>query len=61
MEKKELITHLHSINIKSFSKVQKEAFSEAIKIISNSNKKEDFLKAIDILLKLLGIGSNFFS
>lgn len=60
MEKKELVQYLKTIYIKLTSDEDKEALNEAIEIINKSKNWEDRLRVVDILLKILGIGSKFF-
>lgn len=61
MENKEKVDHLTRLKQKkSTSPQEKKALAEAIKLISNPSSKFDYLKALDILIKLMGIGSNLF-
>lgn len=61
MENKEKVDHLTRLKQKkSTSPQEKKALAEAIKLISNPSSKFDYLKALDILIKLIGIGSNLF-
>lgn len=63
MEKKEIIDHLNSVldRHNDLSKEQKLAINEVIIIVKKAKNKEQFIKAVDIIIKLLGIGSNFFN
>ena len=38
-----------------------DAMEEACRLMESSQKKDDWMKALEILVKLLGIGSNFFN
>ncbi len=62
MNKEQMVQHLEAIILanKSISKEQKNAIKKAISIISTSSTVEQSIKAIEILLKLIGLGSNFF-
>lgn len=63
MDKKKIVESLEYIvhdTSKKLSNEEKISLAEAIKLLERSSKKEDFLKVVDILIKLLGIASNFF-
>jgi hypothetical protein len=63
MNKKNIISTLTEVkhnNQHLLSKEDNQNIDDAITLIKNQSKKEDIIKAIDILLKLLGVGSNFF-
>jgi hypothetical protein len=38
----------------------REALEQACKLMETSQKKENWVKALDIIIKLLNIGSNYF-
>ena len=61
MSKQEIIAHLQTI-INSFpiTNEQKTATEQVVKILKKSNDRESLFKALDIIIKLLGLGSNFF-
>lgn len=63
MDKKQIVEILNTTahdTSKDFSHDEKVALSEAIKIVKHGKNKEQFLQVVEILIKLLGIGSNFF-
>ena len=62
MKKDLRIEHLTNVLCKNteLSNEQKVALEETINILETSQDPKKILLAIDILLKLIGIGSNFF-
>jgi len=60
MQKKEIIQKLSILkNTKSLNEEQKAVVTDAIKIIRGAKKWEQCIKAVEMLLKLLGIGSKY--
>lgn len=56
-----MVKYLKAIAQKDTNSVEEKiALDATIKIITKSKNWDDCIKAIEILLKLLGIGSNFF-
>ena len=61
MEKKEIIQKLNTLKEnKALDSEQKSAITDALNIVKKAKKWEQCIKAVEILIKLLVIGSNFF-
>jgi hypothetical protein len=61
MEKENIINHLNSLlHHHAYNDEQKLAIKEAVTIIKNAKKWDQCIKAVEVLVKLLGIGSKFF-
>jgi hypothetical protein len=61
MEKKEIIKQIREyIDSHKLPSATHDALEQACKLMEASQKKESWMKALDIIIKLLGIGSNFF-
>lgn len=62
MEKKIIIEQLEAFKLlDTTTDEQKIAVDEAIRIIKKEKKKNRWKKAVDILIRLLGIGSDYFN
>ena len=61
MEKKEIIQKLSTLKEnKALDEEQRLAITDAINILKKAKKWEQSIKAVEILVKLLGIGSKFY-
>lgn len=61
MEKKEIIQKLSLLKEnKALNEEQRSALTDAINILKKAKKWEQCIKAVEILVKLIGIGSKFF-
>jgi hypothetical protein len=61
MKKNEITEQLYAIlENKSLTKEQKLVIREAIVIIKTAKTSDQYFKAVEMLIKLFGIGSKFF-
>jgi hypothetical protein len=61
MNIKEIVAHLKAIaKSDTISQDEKTALEKAISILNKEPNWGGYIKVVDILVKLLGIGSNFF-